>query len=126
MKLSVFLTIVAVVAFIFGILFILIPGALLSLYGISLSAGGQVVARLFGAALLGYSVLTWSARKAEDSEARKAIIFALFVGETLGFVVALIAQLSGAVNALGWSTVVIYFLLALGFCYFQFRKQSPA
>ena len=72
MKLSVFLTIVAVVAFIFGILFILIPGALLSLYGISLSAGGQVVARLFGAALLGYSVLTWCARKAEDSEARKA------------------------------------------------------
>lgn len=126
MKLSVFLTIVAVVAFIFGILCILIPGALLSLYGISLSAGGQVVARLFGAALLGYSVLTWSARKAEDSEARKAIIFALFVGETLGFVVALIAQLAGAVNALGWSTVVIYFLLALGFCYFQFRKRSAA
>ena len=63
MKLSTFLVIVSIVAFIFGILFIFIPGALLSLYGISLNAGGQLVARLFGAALLGYSVLTWSARK---------------------------------------------------------------
>lgn len=126
MKLSVFLTIVAIVAFVFGILFILIPGALLSLYGISLSAGGQLVARLFGAALLGYSILNWAAKNAEDSQARKAIILAQFIGNTLGFIVALIAQLAGVVNALGWSTVVIYFLLALGFCYFQFRKRSAA
>ena len=126
MKLSIFLTIVAIVAFVFGILFILIPGPLLSLYGISISAGGQLVARLFGAALLGYSVLNWSARNAEDSQARKVIILAQLIGNTLGFIVALISQLCGVVNALGWSTVVIYFLLALGFCYFQFRKRSAA
>ena len=126
MKLSTFLIIVAIVAFVFGILFILVPGPLVSLYGISLSAGGQLVGRLFGAALLGYSVLTWSARKAEESQARKAIILAQFIGNTLGFIVALIAQLSGVVNAVGWTTVVIYFLLALGFCYFQFGKRSAA
>ena len=126
MKPPIFLVIVAIVAFVFGILFILVPGPLVSLYGISLSAGGQLVGRLFGAALLGYSVLTWSARKAEESQARKAIILAQFIGNTLGFIVALITQFAGTVNALGWSTAVIYFLLALGFCYFQFSKRSAA
>lgn len=124
MKLSTFMVITAVVALLFGLVFVILPGTFLSLYGISLGPGGWIVPRLFGAALLGFCVLTWYARNAEESEARKAIILALFIGETIGFIVALIGQLSGAVNALGWSTVVIYFLLALGFGYFQFAKQG--
>ena len=115
MKLSTFLVITAVVAFLFGLAFVLIAGPLMSLYGASLSPGGLLVARLFGAALLGFAVLTWCARNAEDSEGRKAIILALFISDAIGFIVALIGQLSGVVNALGWSTVIIYLLLALGF-----------
>lgn len=124
MKLSVFMVIAAIVALLFGLAFVFVPEPLLSPYGISLSPGGLIVARLFGAALLGFAVLTWCARNAEESEARKAIILALFIGDSIGFIVALISQLSGAVNALGWSTVIIYFLLALGFGYFQFAKKS--
>ena len=124
MKLSVFLVITAVIACLFGLAFVFIPGPLLSLYGNTLSPGGLFVARLFGAALLGYAMLTWLARKAEQSEARKAIILSLFISEAIGFIVALIGQFSGVVNALGWSTVIIYLLLALGFGYFQFVNQS--
>jgi len=36
------------------------------------------------------------------------------------------AQLKGVVNSLGWSTVAIYLLLALGFAYFHFAKPSEA
>ena len=36
------------------------------------------------------------------------------------------AQLKGVVNSLGWSTVAIYLLLAIGFAYFQFTKPSEA
>jgi len=43
-----------------------------------------------------------------------------------GFVVALINQLSGLVNALGWSTVALYLLFALGYGYFQFKKPDTA
>ena len=124
MKLSTFMVINAIVAFLFGLAFVLIAGPLMSLYGASLSPGGLIVARLFGASLLGFAVLTWCARNVEESEARRAIIFALFSSESIGFVMALIGQLSGAVNALGWSTVIIYFVLALGFGYFQFVKES--
>jgi hypothetical protein len=38
----------------------------------------------------------------------------------VGFIVSLMGTLSGATNAMGWSAVVIYLLLALGFAYFQF------
>ena len=124
MKLSVFMVIATIVALLFGLAFVFVAEPLLSLYGISLSPGGLIVARLFGAALLGFAVLTWHARNAEDSEARRAIILALFIGDSIGFIVALISQLSGVVNALGWSTVIIYLLLAIGFGYFQFAKQS--
>ncbi|MFH1951949.1 MAG: hypothetical protein ABIL06_10065 [Pseudomonadota bacterium] len=126
MKLSTLMVINAVVALLFGLTFVLVAGALLSLYGITLSPGGLIVARLFGAALLGYAVLTYLARKAEESEARRAIVFALFISELIGFIVALVGQLSGAVNALGWSTVAIYLLLALGFGYFQFIKPKAS
>jgi hypothetical protein len=123
-KLSTLFTIFAVVSAIFGLTFVFVPELAMSFYGVAISPGGALVARLFGAALLGYAVLTWFARNAGDSDARKAIILALFVGETVGFIVALLGQLAGVVNALGWSTVAIYLLLALGFGYFQFIKPS--
>jgi hypothetical protein len=49
---------------------------------------------------------------------------AIFVGDTIGFIVALLAQLAGTVNALGWLIVALYLLLALGFGYFQFSKPT--
>ena len=126
MKLSTFMVITAIVAFLFGLAFLLVAGTLMSFYGVSLSPGGLIVARLFGAALLGFAVLTWSARNAEESEALRAIILALFISDAIGFIVALIGQLAGVLNALGWSTVIIYLLLALGFGYFQFMNRSSS
>ena len=126
MKLSTLMVINAIVALLFGLAFVLMAGTLLSFYGITPSPGGLIPARLFGATLLGYAVLTWFARNTEESEARRAIVLALFVSDVVGFIVALVGQLSGAVNALGWSTVVIYLLLALGFGYFQFMKPSAS
>jgi hypothetical protein len=37
------------------------------------------------------------------------------VGSTAGVIVALLGVVGGVVNALGWSTVVIYGLLLLGY-----------
>jgi hypothetical protein len=96
------------------------PGQVTSFYSPEVGATLEYVAQLFGAALLAFAVLTWVARNAPDSEARRAILLALFVGDGVGFVIALIAQLGGVVNALGWSTVIIYGLLAIGFGYFRF------
>jgi hypothetical protein len=125
MKLSMMMIINAVVAAVFGVAFVLVPSQAISLYGIEDPSEILIfILRLLGAAFIGFAVLTWSARNANDSEARRAIVLALIVSEGIGFIVALIAQLADVVNSLGWSTVAIYLLLALGFVYFQFAKPA--
>jgi hypothetical protein len=102
---------------------VLIPGTLLSLYGITVNDAGILLARLFGAAFLGFTVLNWSARNAADDPARRGIVLANLLMDAIGFVVTLLGQLAGLANALGWSSVALYLLFSLGFAYFQFVKR---
>jgi putative effector of murein hydrolase len=112
----------AILAAVFGVGFVFWPGQVLAQYGQALEYLGQLV----GAALIAFAVLTWSARNTPDSVARRAILLSMFIGDAIGFVVALIAQLGGVENELGWSTVAIYLLLAVGFGYFRFAKRADA
>ena len=123
MKLSTLMIANSGVAVLFGLGFVLVPGQVLALYTTETSASLDYVAQLFGGALFGFGVVTWAARNAPDSEARRAILLGLFLGDVVGCVVALIAQLGGVVSALGWSTVVIFLLLAIGFGYFRFVRS---
>jgi len=123
MKLGNLLIAGAVVTLIFGLALVLIPGSLLSLYGIEVEAAGILLARLFGAAFLGYTVLNWSARNASDSEVLRGIVLANLIMDVVGFVVTLLGQLAQVANALGWSSVALYLLFSLGFAYFQFMKR---
>ena len=124
MNLSLLFTVNAIVAAVFGLAFVIAPGQAASLYGVTADAQFRYLAQLFGAALVGFAVLTWVARNATASDARKAIVLALFVSNALGFVLALLGQMAGVVNTMGWSTVVIYLILALGFGYFQLMRAS--
>ncbi len=124
MKLGSLFTVNAVIAAAFGIAFIIVPAQLLEAYGVTLTPGTAVVSRLFGAALVGYGVLTWQVRASPWSDALRAVVLALLVGDVLGFGLAAQGVLAGATNALGWSTVVIYGLLAAGFGYFAFGKAT--
>lgn len=121
MKLRSLLILHAVVALVFGIAFVLTPTPLLSFYGVTLSPGGRVVTQLLGAAHIGIGLLAWFVRNAAESEALRAIVLGYFVATVIGFIVTLLAQLSGVMNTLGWSAVGIYLLLALGYGYFQFQ-----
>jgi len=115
-------TVASVVAFIFGLGFIFMPAQLTGFYNVTLNEGGLFIGQLFGAALLGFGVLNWFGRHFTGEQAQQGLANANIAGDTLGFIFALIAQLSGnaGVNALGWSTVLIYLLLALGFGYLRF------
>jgi hypothetical protein len=112
----------AIVSIIFGIVLIAIPTQVYALYGVASDATLNYMGQLFGAALIAIGLVSWKARDAADSEARRAIIFSFFVADTVGFVVALIGQLHKVVNALGWTTVAIYLLFSLGFAYYQFSQ----
>ena len=123
MKLCNLMATKAVIVVVFGIGFILMPTTLMSFYGLTLNPGGVVITQLFGASFILLGILLWFAKNAPSSDmALRAIVLAVTVGDAIGFIVALLAQLSGMMNALGWVTVALYLLLALGFGYFQFVK----
>ena len=124
MKLHTVMVINAIAGVAFGLGFILAPAQTLSLYGHAPTAILSYMAQLLGAALLTLGLLTWVARNSRDSDARRAILLALAVGYAIGFVLALIAQIRGVENILGWSTVATYLLLALAFGYFRFARPT--
>jgi hypothetical protein len=125
MKLSNFLVVKAVISLAFGIVFALMPAAAMSLYGVTLDPAGILMARFLGACLIGIGLICWLDRDA-DPQALQGITLALCIGDTVGFIVALLGQLSGLTNALGWVNVVIWLLLALGLGYFRFLKPSAS
>ena len=122
MKLSNLLAVAAVIGAVFGVGFVVASGPVLAIYGITLDKAGTLVAQLFGALLIGLATLNWFARNVTEPEARQAVVLGNLVGDVVGFVVILIGQLSGIANAVGWSNVAIYLLLALGFAYVQFMQ----
>lgn len=123
MSLRTFLTIAALLALLFGLGFLLAPEALLANYGVDAGAGAVVMSRFFAVALTQLGLVLWLARGITDAFARRAIVLGGFLGSVVGLLVALWGQLSGLVNALGWSTVLIYLFLTAGYGAFAFRGR---
>jgi len=118
MKFRTLMILKAIVCLVLGVPIVIAPVFVYSLFGASLNAGGVFAAREYGASLIGNLMVTWFARKATESEARRAIILGLCVYDAIGFVITLIAQLSGALGPLGWLAAAIYLFFAVGFGYF--------
>lgn len=124
MKLSSLLLINAIIGIIFGIAFVLFPGQIYTLHNVEVSPQLNYMGQFFGAALITLGILSWFARNLVSVDALKVIVLAFLIGDIIGFIVALIGQLSNVVNDLGWLNVLIYLLLSLGFSYFQFKKVA--
>ncbi len=124
MKLKSLLIAAAAVYAIFGVVLVLVPGLVLPVYGgMSME---PYVEKLLGAQLIGFAVLNWFARNAEDGRALRAILLANLVSAAIGLVLALLQVLFGGENVVGWSTVIVYLLLVLGFGYFLFMRPSTS
>ena len=124
MRLTLTLAVTAIGSLLFGLAYLLVPDAMASLYGITLDPSSQYP-RFFGSALLGFAALLWLARKVTSGPALRAVLVGSFVASLTGLVVAVIQALDPVGNALEWSSVVIYFLLSLGFGDFVFRTPPP-
>ena len=125
MKFKTLMIIKAVVCLTLGIPILLVPEFVYYLFGTSLNPGGVFAAREYGAALIGTLMITWFARNAGQSQARWAIILGLCIYDAIGFVITLIATLTGVLNPLGWSAVVLYLFFAVGFGYFLVKSPKP-
>jgi len=118
MKLKTWMTVKAIVCIVFGLGFVILPSVVMNLYDVKLGEGGVYMTRLLGQAFILLSLLLWLVRNTDEAATRRAFALAVFVGDLIGFVISLQGQLAGSVNALGWVTVIIYLVLALGFGYF--------
>ena len=122
MRIRTFLTIAGLLALAFGLGFLVAPGPMLARYGVGPDPAAVLMSRFFGSALFHVGLLVFLARGLEDLAAQHAIVRAGRTGAAAGLFVALSGQLSGVVNALGWSTVAICLALLLGYGYFHFGK----
>ena len=124
MKFNTFMLVYAVISAVFGLGFVFIPGLLLPLYGVEPDAPLRLIGQLFGAVLVSLALLAWLVRNLRDSETQRPVIISLLVGEALGFILALIGQLNGVFNALGWSVIAVYLFFTLGLAYLLFSKSA--
>jgi hypothetical protein len=90
------------------------------------TAEALLVARYFGWGLLAVGLICAFVANAPPSEAKQAIVKALFIADVVGLIVSLMGIFDGTFNALGWSAVVIYVFLAAGYGYFWFIKPETA
>ena len=81
-------------------------------------------AREYGASLIGNMLLTWFARSAQESETRRAIVLGMTFYNSIGFIVTLLALLSGVLGPVAWLGIVIYLFFAVGFGYFLFQPKK--
>lgn len=116
----------AVIALLYGIGLLIVPSPFLGMYDIGVTTGTALVAQLFGVSLIAVGLITWFARDSAPNDARQAIMQGLFWTDVLGTVVAVLGIVSGAVNALGWSTVAVYALLATAYGYLIYVAPEPA
>jgi len=124
MKIGVFLAIAAAIAIIYGVAFILVPGFVLTIYGMTADAALNLMARYFGLTLLGLGLITWLVRETADAKALRGLLTGLAVQGAIGLIVSIWGTINGTMNGMGWSAVLIYAILLAGYLYYLFADHT--
>lgn len=115
----------AVLAALYALGLVLMPRVIIGLLADEpLGNVGTDITRLFGAALVLVTLLSWGASRISDTRARRLIATGLLVYTTLGGVIALLGQLAGTWGVLGWSSIATYLIFVIGYGYFLFVKPE--
>lgn len=115
-----------ILALVFGLGLMFVPSTIADIYATELTPAGAFMGQLFGACLIGFAILSWFARGIAEFATRQIFALMFFVGYVLAFVISLLAQTKGVLNSLGWVNVVVYAVLAIGFGFFRFTKQTKS
>jgi len=92
--------------------FIAMPGPALAPLGVALDPVGTSMARLFGAAVLGLTVLLWHAWSSTDPVLKRVTLRTLVVYWLASAVLMAMTLFGGLMNALGWLLVGTHVVLA--------------
>ena len=128
MKLKHILILNGIIALVYALGELFIPQTVGSIYGFKDSGNPELMltARYFGWGLLAVGLICALVATTPPSEAKQAIVKALFVAQSVGVIVSLVGTISGVMSAMGWSAVIIYLFFAAGYGYFGFIKPETA
>lgn len=126
MKIELFLAIAAAVAIIYGVAFIVAPEFVLISYGMTTDAASTLMARYFGLTLLGIGLVVWLVRETSDTKVLRGLLCALAIQAAIGLLVSIWGTLSGTMNGMGWSAVLIYAIFLAGYLYYLFVDGKSA
>src|SRR6516164_6099641 len=79
-----YLTVAAIVAIIYGLGFVLIPGHLVAFYGMTPEPHLVLNIRFFGTTLIALGVIFWFARDVREWAAVRGVLIGAIVGDALG------------------------------------------
>jgi hypothetical protein len=108
MTVKIHVGILALIGVIFGLSFVLAPEQVGAVYGIKPSPDTELTARLFGGAAV------------------RGVLIGNGIGHAVSLVVAVMGVLSGVMNAVGWSSLLIYLFGAAGSAYFPWAGSLAA
>jgi len=114
----------AIVAFVFGAAFLIMPGTTLDQFGAEGRVPELLLARFFGSGLVTIGLLVWFAKDAAEAAVQKNLAIALLAGSILGLIVTVlgISPASGVIRSNGWIAILIYLLFCLGYGYLLYLK----
>ena len=127
-KIRILLSVNALVGLAFGAALLLVPAALLHIYGLTVDGTSVLVARLLGVEFLGLNVLTWIARKTDPyaaGSAARAAVRAHLVSESAGALVSAWGAAEGIGNPMVWGVPVFYFAFAAAFLWAELALRRP-
>ena len=113
-----FIKLSPVVAAVYGIVGVLLPGFLLTNYGVSVDAAVTLMTRFFGATLIAWGLALWLVSDSTDWAALRGLLAAAVIADAIGLVISIVGTVAATMNAMGWSGVFIYAVLGLGALYF--------
>jgi hypothetical protein len=126
MTIKVFLSIIATLAVIHGLAFVIVPGTVDALYGLPESLPLALMSRFFGGALIAWGGILWAARTFRDEAAIRAVLQCTAAAEAVGVMTAVMGTTSGTLNPLGWIAVAIYAFGTAGCVYFLSGEKKLA
>jgi hypothetical protein len=124
MKLNTFLILNAIVWLFNAVGALLIPARVLSVYGVSPGAGTELMAQYAAIGSVVIAILAFYAGKTRNSEAKKVIVFALFISGAIGVIVSFSGTVNNTMNSSGWLLAGTYLFFTAGYAYFLFIKKS--
>ena len=122
MTIKTFFAIIAVLALVHGVGFVLAPEQVAASYGMAISASTVLMARLFGGALVGLGLIFWFARDG-SSESTRGVLIPTIIGNIVGLIVVVMGTMAGTLNSLGWVAALIYLFGAAGSAYFVMARS---